>query len=83
MSIETFGDLLAPNLDAVRRCVRMRLRTKDHVEDVLQQTLFLASAHRHQLGAPSKFRSWLFSIAVNEIRAFLRSARKTSPWTNP
>jgi DNA-directed RNA polymerase specialized sigma24 family protein len=77
MSIETFGDLLAPNLEAMRRFVRRRMRTQDHVEDVVQQTLLLAFVHRHQLRAPSKFKSWLCSIAVNEIRMFLRVTRKS------
>jgi RNA polymerase sigma-70 factor (ECF subfamily) len=77
MSSETFGDLLAPNLKPIRRFVQRRMRNQDHVDDVMQQTLLLAFAHRHQLRSPSKFRSWLCSIAVNEIRLFVRSARKS------
>ena len=75
MSRETFGRLLAPNLGAIRRFVRRRLRTQDYVDDVLQQTLLLAFVHRNQLRAPSKFKSWLWSIAVNEVRMFHRSYR--------
>ncbi|HVN03822.1 MAG TPA: sigma-70 family RNA polymerase sigma factor [Bryobacteraceae bacterium] len=75
MSKETFGDLLAPNLDAIRRFVRQRLRSPDHADDVLQQTLLLAFVHRDQLRTPAKFKSWLWSIAVNEVRMFLRSSR--------
>jgi RNA polymerase sigma factor (sigma-70 family) len=77
MSIEAFGDLLVPNLEAMHRFVRRRMRTQDYVEDVVQQTLLLAFAHRHQLREPSKFKSWLYSIAVNEIRMFRRSTRKS------
>jgi RNA polymerase sigma-70 factor (ECF subfamily) len=75
MSGETFSNLLAPNLASVRRFVQIRLRTADHADDVLQQTLLLAFTKRHQLRAPSKFRSWLWSIALNEIRAFRRRGR--------
>ena len=75
MTGETFADLLAPNLHSVRMFVRSRLRSSDHVDDILQQTLLRAFSRRHQLRAPSKFRSWLWSIAMNEIRMFLRGAR--------
>ena len=75
MSGETFSNLLVPNLASVRRFVQIRLKAADHADDVLQQTLLLAFAKRHQLRAPSKFRSWLWSIALNEIRAFRRRGR--------
>jgi RNA polymerase sigma-70 factor, ECF subfamily len=75
MSGETFANLLAPNLQPLRRLVRTRLRTSDHADDVLQQTLLLAFARRDQLRVQSKFKSWLWSIAFNEIRAFLRGSR--------
>ena len=77
MTGETFEALLAPNLPSVRRFVQMRMRTPDHADDVLQQTLLRAFAHRHQLRAGAKFRSWLCSIAMNEVRMFFRTARPT------
>ena len=75
MSKEAFDDLLTPHLEAIRGFVRRRMRTEDHVDDVVQRTLMLAFTHRHQLRDPAKFKSWLCSIAVNEIRAMLRSAK--------
>jgi len=75
MTGETFANLLVPNLQPLRRLVHTRLRTSDHADDVLQQTLLLAFARRDQLRVQSKFKSWLWSIAFNEIRAFHRSAR--------
>ncbi len=75
MTGEMFADLLAPNLASVRRFVQIRLKAADHADDVLQQTLLLAFAKRHQLSTPSKFKSWLWSIALNEVRAFRRRAR--------
>ena len=61
----------------VRRFVQTRLRTSDHTDDVLQQTLLRAFAHRDQLRASSKFKSWLCSIAMNEVRMFFRTDRPT------
>ena len=75
MSGETFADLLAPNLQPLKKLLRTRLRASDHADDVLQQTLLLAFAKRHQLRLQSKFKSWLWSIAFNEIRAFVRGSR--------
>ena len=77
MTGDAFEALLAPNLPSVRRFVQMRLRTPDHTDDVIQQTLLHAFAHRDQLRASSKFRSWLCSIAMNEVRMFFRTGRPT------
>jgi len=77
VSGETFEALLAPNLPAVRKLVHTRLRMADHADDILQQTLLRAYARRDQLRAPAKFKSWLWSIALNEIRMFFRRDRGT------
>lgn len=77
MTGDAFETLLAPNLPLVRRFVQTRLRTPDHADDVIQQILLRAFAHRHQLRASSKFKSWLCSIAMNEVRMFFRTARRT------
>lgn len=77
MTGDAFEALLAPNLPLVRRFVQTRLRASDHADDVIQQTLLQAFAHRHQLRASSKFRSWLCSIAMNEVRLFFRTDRPT------
>jgi RNA polymerase sigma-70 factor (ECF subfamily) len=77
MTGDAFEDLLAPNLQWVRRFVQTRLRTSDHAEDVIQQTLLHAFAHRDQLRAGSKFKSWLCSIAMNEVRLLFRRDRPT------
>ncbi len=76
MSRETFTNLLAPHLKPLRQLVRMRIRTSDHAEDIVQQTLLMAYARRDQLRMQSKFKSWLWSIAFNEMRAFLRGLRE-------
>ena len=75
MTVDTFEALLAPNLPSVRRFVQTRLRTPDHADDVLQQTLLQAFSHRDQLRTGSKFKSWLCSIAMNQVRMFFRTSR--------
>jgi RNA polymerase sigma-70 factor, ECF subfamily len=75
MSVETFTNLLAPHLQPLQKLLRTRLRTSDYADDVLQQTLMKAFARRDQLRVQAKFKSWLWSIAFNEIRAFLRGSR--------
>ena len=75
MSGESFADLLAPNLPAIRKFVQARMRVSDHVDDVVQQTLMHAFVHRHQLRAESNFKSWISSIAMNETRGLARRTR--------
>jgi len=75
MSGETFEALLAPNLPVVQRLVHTRLGRSGHAEDVVQEILARAFACRDQLRKDGKFRNWLWSIAVNEIRAFYRRDR--------
>jgi DNA-directed RNA polymerase specialized sigma24 family protein len=55
MTGDAFEALLVPNLASVRRFVQTRLRTSDHADDVIQQTLLRAFVHRDQLRASSKF----------------------------
>jgi RNA polymerase sigma-70 factor (ECF subfamily) len=78
MTGDTFEALLAPNLPSVRRFVQTRLRTPDHADDVIQQTLLQAFTHRDQLRVSSKFKSWLCSIAMNQVRMFFRTGRPTT-----
>src|SRR5580704_12612020 len=77
MTGDTFEALLAPNLPMVRRFVQVRLKTSDHADDVIQQTLLRAFVHRDQLRTSCNFRSWLCSIAMNEVRMFFRAGRPT------
>jgi len=51
------------------------VRTHDQADDILQQTLLHAFVHRDQLRVEGKFKSWLWSIAFNEIRMLRRANR--------
>ena len=80
MSRETFSELLAPCLASIRKLVFTRLRGAHQAEDILQQTLLQAFRHRDRLRSQSKFKSWLWSIALNEIRMLHRRGRFQAPW---
>ena len=75
MSAETFEALLTANLPGVRRFVQKRLGPSGDAEDIVQEVLMRAFLRRHQLRVQAKFRSWLWSIAMNEIRMFFRRDR--------
>lgn len=77
MSREAFEMLLMPHLPYIRGLVRSKLKRTDHADDLVQQALLRAFASRHQLQSRSRFRSWLGTIAINEVRQFLRAARPT------
>jgi RNA polymerase sigma factor (sigma-70 family) len=72
---ETFEALLEPQLPSVRRLVYSRIRSADHADDVLQEALLHAFAHRHQLRTESNFKGWLLTIAFNEVRLHFRNLR--------
>ena len=72
MSGETFEALLAPHLRWLRALVGRRIARSAHVDDVVQQILLRAFANRDQLRAEAKFGTWLWSIALNEIRQHFR-----------
>jgi RNA polymerase sigma-70 factor (ECF subfamily) len=76
MSGEKFEALLAPNLRCLRTLVRRRIPSSGHAEDVIQNILLRAFANRNQLRLEEKFGTWLWSIAVNEIRQHFRGDRR-------
>ena len=75
MSENTFEALLGPNLRSVRTLVQRRLGTSNHADDIVQEILLRAFQRRNQLRIHAKFRTWLWSIALNEIRSFYRRSR--------
>jgi RNA polymerase sigma-70 factor (ECF subfamily) len=76
MSGETFEALLQSNLRFVRTLVRRHIPASAVVEDVVQDILLRAFSNRHQLRDEAKFRTWLWSIVLNEIRQHFRRERR-------
>jgi RNA polymerase sigma-70 factor, ECF subfamily len=75
MSEETFEALLAPQLEFVRTLVYTRVKATAHADDIVQEVLLRAFTHRNQLRAESKFKTWIWSIALNTIRQHFRRER--------
>lgn len=75
MSKERFEALLAPRLRGIRALVQRRLTRCGEADDIVQEVLLRAYARRHQLRSEDNFGPWLWSIALNEVRAFYRRDR--------
>ena len=75
MSGETFEALLTPHLRFVRTLVHTRVKATGHADDIIQEVLLRAYTRRDQLREEAKFRTWIWSIALNIIREHFRRDR--------
>lgn len=67
-----FNQLLEPNLIPLNRFVYGMVGNQFDAEDIVQETVVKAFVHFGDFRGESKFKSWLMSIAVNEVRAKYR-----------
>ncbi len=65
---QEFTQLLQPNLVALNRFVFGMVGNQFDAEDIVQETVVKAFIHFRDFRAESKFKTWLMSIAVNEVR---------------
>jgi len=70
---QEFTTLLQPNLIALNRFVFGMVRNQFDAEDIVQETVVKAFVHFADFRAESKFKTWLMSIAVNEVRTRRRT----------
>lgn len=66
---QEFNQLLEPNLLPLNRFVYGMVGNQFDAEDIVQETVVKAFVHFADFRGESKFKSWLMSIAVNEVRA--------------
>lgn len=66
---QEFTELLEPNLRALDRFVLGMVGDPSEAGDIVQETVTKAFIHFAEFRAESKFRTWLISIAINEVRA--------------
>jgi len=64
---QEFTELLETNLPAVRRFVLRMVRNQSEADDIVQDTALKAFIHFTEFRAEAKFRTWLTSIARNEV----------------
>ncbi len=70
---EKFPDSVAQHLPYLTRLVRSLTRCDPMVEDIVQQTVLKALIHADQFRFDSSLKTWLTSIAWNEVRQMHRS----------
>lgn len=70
---QEFTKLLQPNLLPLNRFVLGMVGNPFDAEDIVQETVVKAFVHFADFRAESKFKTWLMSIALNEVRTRRRS----------
>ncbi|HEX5227246.1 MAG TPA: sigma-70 family RNA polymerase sigma factor [Bryobacteraceae bacterium] len=66
---EDFTQLLEQNLVPLNRFVMGMVGNSFDAEDIVQETAVKAFVHFGEFRAESKFKTWLMSIALNEVRS--------------
>jgi len=69
-----FANCVAQHLPGLTRVVSSLMRGDQGAEDIVQQTVVKALTNADQFRFESSLRTWLISIAVNEVRQVYRSA---------
>jgi RNA polymerase sigma factor (sigma-70 family) len=64
---QNFGSCVAQHLPFLNRVVRRFMRGDQMAEDIVQQTVLKALMHANQFRFESTLKTWLMSIAVNEV----------------
>ena len=78
---DAFADLLQPCLKPLNQFARTRLHGEFEAEDVVQQSVLRALSHLEQFRGEASFKTWLCTIALNEVLHCLRgrAARRLQP----
>jgi RNA polymerase sigma-70 factor (ECF subfamily) len=74
---EKVADCVAQHLPYLNRMVRSLTRSDPMTEDIVQQTMLKALVHADQFRFGSTMKTWLTSIAMNEVRQVYRSKWRT------
>ena len=69
---DLFGDLLQPHLTSLFHFVRAKIRWDSEADDIIQTTALKAFTRLDQFRFEATFRTWLMSIALNEILQWRR-----------
>ncbi len=71
-SQQEFTELLQPNLLPLNRFVFGMVGNHFDADDIVQETVVKALTHFDDFRGESKFKTWLLSIALNEVRTMRR-----------
>ena len=76
-----FEALMRRYQNRVFNLARRIVGDSDAAQDVAQEALIKAYQHLHRFQSKAKFATWLYRIAVNEARAYLRAeGRRQARW---
>src|SRR5438105_15656258 len=74
---QRFADCVAQHLPFLNRMVRRLTRNDPMTDDIVQQTMLEALVHADQFRFESTLKTWLTSIAMNEVRQLYRCKWRT------
>jgi RNA polymerase sigma-70 factor, ECF subfamily len=74
---ENFADCVVQHLPFLNRMVRGLTRSDPMSDDIVQQTMLKALVHADQFRLESTLKTWLTSIAMNEVRQVYRCKWRT------
>jgi RNA polymerase sigma-70 factor (ECF subfamily) len=69
---EIFADCLVQHLPYLKRIVRSITRNDPMTDDIVQETILKALVHAEEFRFESTLKTWLTSIAMNEVRQLYR-----------
>jgi RNA polymerase sigma-70 factor (ECF subfamily) len=72
MGKETFADCVVQHLPYLKRMVRGLTRNDPMADDIVQETMLKALAHADEFRFEATLKTWLTSIAINEVRQLYR-----------
>src|SRR5438094_2169260 len=72
---ELFAKLMQPCSRQIKAVAFRALGNRPEVDDIAQETALKAFTSLDQFRQEGRFQTWVTSIAVNEVRQFLRSSR--------
>jgi RNA polymerase sigma-70 factor, ECF subfamily len=74
---ETFADCIVQHLPYLKRMVRGLTRNDPMTDDIVQEIMLKALLHAGEFRFESTLKTWLTSIAKNELRQFYRCKWRT------
>ena len=74
---QNFADSVAQHIPFLNRIVYSLMRGDQMAEDIVQQTVLKALVHADQFRFESTLKTWLASIAINEVHQVYRSKWRT------
>jgi RNA polymerase sigma-70 factor (ECF subfamily) len=72
-----FANCVGQHLSYLERIVRSLMRNDPMTEDIVQETILKALVHAERFRFESTLKTWLTSIAMNEVRSFYRCKWRT------